>query len=432
MTAQILITGGRVIDPANKIDEIADVLIEQGKITKIGKIAKAAHTNVIDAKGKIVSPGLIDLQVHLREPGREDKETIETGLKAAIAGGVTSVVSMPNLNPVADNQAVIEFQLKRAAELGLANLFPSAATTSGQNGERLTEMREVKLAGAVAVTDDGVDIQNAGLLEKAMKWATTFGLPVFSHCEEESLHDHGVMHEGEWSTRLGLAGVSAEVEDYGIFRSLLLAERAGARFHALHCSTSGGLQMIAAAKQRSSNITCETCPQYFALNDSICDGYNTHAKMYPPIRSEAHRQAVIAALKDGTIDCISTDHAPHLLSEKMKPFAEAAFGSVGLETSLALGITHLVDQKHLSMSQLIEKMSINPAKVIKVERGTLASGVVADVTIFDPEESWTIDPDKFYSKGKNCVFRGMKVSGKVTDVLVAGRHIFRDRSFVTA
>ncbi len=430
MAEQILITGGRVIDPASKRDEITDILIENGRIAKIGKIAVSSGMTVIDATNKIVSPGLIDLQVHLREPGREDKETIETGLKAAITGGITSVVSMPNLNPVADNQAVIEFQLKRAKELGLANLYPTAATTAGQKGERLTEMREVKLAGAVAVTDDGVDVQNAGLLEKAMKWAKTFDMPIFSHCEEESLHSNGVMHEGAWSTRLGLAGVSDAVEDYGIFRSLLLAERTGAQFHALHCSTAGGLQMIAAAKKRFPSITCETCPQYFALNDSICADYNTNAKMYPPIRSEDHRQAVIAALKDGTIDCISTDHAPHLLSEKMKPFAEAAYGSVGLETSLALGITHLVAPKHLTMMQLIEKMSTNPAKVIKIDRGTLRIGAVADITIFDSNTEWEVDPKKFYSKGKNCVFAGMKVRGKVIDVLVAGRHIYQNQSFV--
>ncbi len=432
MSEQILIAGGRVVDPASKRDGIFDMLIQDGKIKQIGKIKAEANMTVIDAKNKVVCPGLIDLQVHLREPGREDTETIETGLKAAIAGGVTSVVSMPNLNPVADNQAIIEFQIKRAKELGLANLYPTAATTVEQKGERLTEVREVKLAGAVAITDDGADVQSAGLLEKAMKWAKTFDMPVFSHCEEESLHNHGLMHEGEWSTRLGLPGVSAEVEDYGVFRSLLLAERSGAKFHALHCSTAKGLAMIAAAKKRNKNVTSETCPQYFALTDAVCAGYNTMAKMYPPIRSEEHREAVIKHLKDGTIDCISTDHAPHLLSEKLKPFAEAAFGSVGIETSLALGLTHLVNTKHLTLSQLIEKMTINPAKVIGVECGTLKIGAVADVTIFDPKQSWIIDPDEFYSKGKNCVFSGMKVQGRVTDVVVGGRLIFRQQQFVSA
>lgn len=430
MATKILICGGRLIDPANGIDELNDLLIVDGKVERIGKIDKVQEYEIIDASGKIVCPGLIDLQVHLREPGREDKETIETGMRAAIAGGITSVVAMPNLNPTADNQAVIGFQLRRAAELKLANLYPTASITTGQKGERLTEMREVKLEGAVAVTDDGVDVQSAGLLLKAMEWAKTFDLPVLSHCEEESLREAGVMHEGEWSTRLALPGISAATEDYGVFRSLLLAEKSGVRFHAMHCSTAYGLELIAAAKARSKNITAETCPQYFALTDAICDGYNTNAKMYPPIRSEDHRKAVIARLKDGTIDCISTDHAPHLHSEKLKPFTEANPGSVGLETSLAVSITHLVDAGHLSLSELIRKMALNPAKVLRLDRGHLAAGAIADITVFDPHSSWTVDPQKFYSKGKNSVFAGMKVKGKVSDVLVGGEIKFRAGSFV--
>ncbi len=416
----ILIQNGRLIDPKNGIDEITDILIEQKKVKAIGKNLKKADA-AIDATGKIICPGLVDLQVHLREPGREDRETIETGLKAALAGGITSVVSMPNLNPVADNQTVIEFQLRKGELLQLANIFPAGATTVGQKGKYLSEMRELKLAGAVAVTDDGVDIQNAGVLEKAMEWAKTFNLPVFSHCEEVSLHNgEGLMHEGQWSTRLGLPGVSAQVEDYGVFRSILLAEKTGVQFHALHCSTKKGLEIIAQAKQGNSKITCETCPQYFALTDEICKNYNTDAKMYPPIRSIEHQQAVIKRLKDGTIDCISTDHAPHIPPDKCKPFAEAAHGSVGLETSLALGITHLVEPNHLTFSQLIEKMSTNPAKVIHIDRGHLSLGATADITIFDPKEEWIVDPKQFQSKGRNCVFKGMKLTGKVTHVFVAG------------
>jgi dihydroorotase len=416
--SSLVIKNGRLIDPQNNIDELADILIEDGKVKQIGKNLTA--DTEIDATDKIVCPGLIDLQVHLREPGREDKETIETGLQAAIAGGVTSVVTMPNLNPIADNQAPIEFQLRKAEKLGLANLFPAGATTVGQNGKRISEMREMKLAGAVAITDDGVDVQNAGLLEKAMEWAKTFDLPILSHCEEASLHHDGVMHEGEWSTKMALPGVSAETEDYGIFRSLLLAKKTGVQFHALHCSTADGLAMIAEAKKDHRQITCETCPQYFALTDEICQNYNTHAKMYPPIRSEVHRKAVIERLKDDTIDCISTDHAPHLLVEKMQPFTAAAYGSVGLETSLAVSYTYLVKPGHISLSKLIEKMSTNPAKVIRVDRGHLSNGAVADVTIFDPELEWEVNPMQFYSKGKNSVFGGMKVFGKATDVIVGG------------
>ena len=425
MKNTLLITNGRVIDPHNGIDDVCDIVVENGRVKAVGKgleeqYSPQSFSEIVDATGKIVCPGLVDLQVHLREPGREDKETIETGLKAAIAGGITSVVSMPNVNPVADNQAVIEFQMRKAEQLQLANLFPAGAITKGQKGKELSEMRELKMAGAVAVTDDGVDVQNAGVLEKAMEWAKTFDLPVFSHCEESSLHNCGVMHEGEWSTRLGLSGISAEVEDYGVFRSVLLAEKTGAQFHALHCSTKKGLQIISEAKARGAHITCETCPQYFALTDAVVKGYNTNAKIYPPIRSTEHQQAVIERLQDGTIDCISTDHAPHIRPDKFQPFATAAYGSVGLETSLAVGITFLVHAGHLSFSQLIEKMSTNPAKVIRINRGHLSVGAVADITIFDPEQEWVVDSTQFQSKGRNCVFEGMTLKGKVTDVFVAG------------
>lgn len=420
MKNTILITNGHVIDPKNGIDEICDIRIENGAVESVGKNLKEANKTV-DASGKVVCPGLIDLQVHLREPGREDRETIETGLKAAISGGITSVVAMPNLNPVADNQAVIEFQIRRAEQLKLANLFPAGAITRGQGGKKLSEMREMKLAGAIAVTDDGVDVQNAGVLEKGMEWAKTFNIPLLSHCEEVSLHGgEGLMHEGEWSTKLGLPGVSAEVEDYGVFRNVLLAEKTGVQFHALHCSTKKGLEIIADAKARGANITCETCPQYFALTDAVIEGYNTNAKMYPPIRSAEHQNAVIERLKDGTIDCISTDHAPHIRPDKFQPFQNAAFGSVGLETSLALGITYLVEKGHLTMSQLIEKMSTNPAKVIHVDRGHLSIGAVADITIFDPKQKWKVDSEKFETKGRNCVFEGMNLTGKATDVFVGG------------
>jgi dihydroorotase len=418
----ILIKNGRLIDPINKIDEITDVFVQNGRVEKIGKEISTSAEKTIDASGKIVCPGLIDLQVHFREPGREDRETIETGLRAAIKGGITSVVTMPNLNPVADNQAVIGFQIKRAKEVGLGNIFPSGAITRGQEGKRISEMREMKLAGAVAVTDDGVDVQSAGLLEKAMEWAKTFDLLLMSHCEEESLREEGVLHEGEWSTRLGLPGISEEVEDYGVFRNILLAQKTGVRFHALHCSSKRGLDIIAQAKKEGFfNISCETCPQYFALTDEVCNHYNTFAKMYPPIRSEDHRQAVIRRLQDGTIDVISTDHAPHLMCDKFLPFLEAPPGSVGVETSLAVGITHLVKPKHLSYSQLIEKMSVNPSRIIGIDRGNLSLGAIADITIFDPEKEWMVDPEQFESKGKNSIFAGMKLKGKTTDVIVDGK-----------
>ena len=416
----LLITNGRLVDPKNQIDECVDILVRDGRIAEIGNNLQDDSAQFLDASGKMIFPGLIDLQVHLREPGREDRETIETGLRAALNGGITSVVSMPNLNPVADNQATIGYILRRAEELRLANIFPSAAITHGQKGERLTEMRECKLAGAVAVTDDGVDVQNAGLLEKAMNWAKSFDLLVMSHCEEASLHHEGVMHEGEWSTRLGLSGVSAEVEDYGVFRSVLLAQKTGVRFHALHCSTAGGLEILRRAKDFNKNISCETCPQYFAFTDAVCADYNTNAKMYPPIRDAFHQNAVIENLKNGTIDAISTDHAPHLACEKMAPFADAPPGSVGLETSLAASYTFLVKAGHLTISELVEKMSTNPARILRVDRGSLEIGAVADITIFDPEVRWTVDPTQFESKGRNSLFAGMELFGLASEVIVGG------------
>jgi dihydroorotase len=422
----ILIKNGRLIDPKNNIDECTDILLKDRKVFKIGKSISEPKAKKINAKNKIVCPGLIDLQVHLREPGREGKETILTGMRSAIRGGVTSLVSMPNLLPVADDQSIIAFQKKRAQEINLGNIFPTGAITIGQEGKSMTEMQRMKNFGAVAVTDDGGDVQNAGLLEKAMQWATTVGLPVFSHCEEESMHNKGVMHEGEWSTKMGLSGISAETEDYGVFRSVLLAEKTRAKLHVLHCSTRNGLDAIANAKSKGNDITCETCPQYFSLTDEICKNYNTFGKMYPPIRNQEHQQAVIERLKDGTIDCISTDHAPHPLREKYQPFALASPGSVGLETSLAVGITYLVRPGHIPLPDLLKKMTINPARVIDIERGHLGIGSVADITVFDMEKEWIVDPNMFESKGKNCVFSGMKLFGKVTDVLVNGEIKMRE------
>ena len=416
----ILVKNVRLIDPKNKVDRVTDFYVRDGKVQKIAQNLERDRAKIIDGTGKMLFPGIIDLQVHLREPGREDRETLKTGLSAAINGGVTSVVSMPNTNPVADNQAVISFQREKAKKLKLANLFPAAAITKNQDGKKLAEMRECKRAGAIAVTDDGVDVQNAGLLEKAMEWAKTFDLLVMSHCEEASLHDAGVMHEGEWSTRLGLSGISAAVEDYGVFRSVLLAQKTGVRFHALHCSTAGGLEILQRAKSENPNISCETCPQYFCFTDEICANYNTNAKMYPPIRDEFHRNAVIEHLKSGTIDAISTDHAPHIASEKMAPFADAPPGSVGLETSLAASFTFLVAAGHLTISELIEKMSTNPARIAKIPRGSLEVGAVADFILFDPAKKWRVDPKKFHSKGKNSLFSGMELFGVATEVVVGG------------
>lgn len=423
-----LLQNGHLVDPKNNRDEIVSLLLRDGKAEIVSSEFNDPKVEVIDATGKYLFPGFIDLQVHLREPGREDKENIFTGSRAALKGGVTSVVTMPNTTPVADNASVIAYQITQSEKAGYIRLFPTGAITKGQEGETLSEMKELRDAGAVALTEDGKDVQNKGLLEKAMEWAKTFDMLIMCHSEDESLHDHGVAHEGIMSARLGLSPVSAEVEDLAIEDNIALARKTGVRLHLLHISTKKGVDLLRKAKAEGLPVTGETCPQYFALNDRILEGYNTFAKMYPPIRDEEHRLAILEGLADGTIDAISTDHAPHLLSEKMRSFDDAAFGSVGLETSFALGYTHLVETGVLSLSRLIELFAAGPARVLQksAELGHLGERAFADLVIFDPEASWTIDPNAFESKGRNCVFEKMKVQGKIETVFVGGEMKMRD------
>ena len=418
---KILIKNGRVIDPANNIDEVLDVLVEHGKIKSVGKSVSADGAEVIDAKGLVVTPGLVDIQVHFREPGREDKESIESGSRAAIMGGITSVVTMPNTTPVTDDQATIEFTLKRAREVGLINVFPSGAITKGQKGDMLAEIWEMKNAGAVAITDDGADVQDEGLLLRAMKYARTHDVLVMSHCETDNLTEGGVMHEGWVSTQLGLPGIPAVSEDLAVAKNILLAEKTGARLHLLHNSTAGAIDAIRQSKKRGNkNITAEVSVQHFALTDEECLGYNTNAKMYPPLRSEDHRMAVIRGIKDGLIDAFTTDHAPHTEPDKIRPFEDASFGSSGVETSFAAMNTYLVEAGHISLSEGIAMMTCGPARIIRVDRGTLGVGAVADISIFDVGKDWVVDPDKSLSKGKNCVFNGKTLRGKAVGVIVGG------------
>ncbi len=419
----IILKGGHIIDPANNIDKIIDIYIVEGKIETIGVSGKDFSEEGAEIKnisGKHVFPGFIDLQVHLREPGREDKETIETGLTSAIYGGITSVVSMPNTIPVTDSQSMVEFQIGRAKKIGMANLFPAGAISKGQKGHEISEMWEMKNSGIVAVTDDGVDVQNEALLQKAMEYAKTHNLVLMSHCENEHLTGGGVMHEGKISTKLALPGVSTQAEDLGVIKNLLLAEKTGCQLHLLHNSTKNSVKYIKDARERGVNVTAETCPQYFSLTDEVCDNYNTLGKMYPPIRSQEHQDAIIQGLKDDVITIISTDHAPHLWFEKEQPFTEAVMGSVGLETSFALGYTNLVKKGHLSLSQLVGKMTINPSNVININRGTLSEGAIADIAVFDLKKEWTVDVKEMKTKGKNCVFEGMNLFGKPEMVFVSG------------
>lgn len=423
----LLIKNGHVVDPANGIDAPADILVRDGKIAKVAeKIADGADA-AFDARGLHVTPGLVDLQVHVREPGREDKETIETASRAALAGGVTSLVAMPNSRPAADNQTVIEFVIKRAREVGLVSVFPAGAITRGQKGETLAEINEMKKSGAVAVTDDGVDVQNMDLLRKAFEYVKTCDMLLMSHCEVEELTAGGVMHEGWISTRLGLPGTPAVAEDMAVLKNILLAALCGARLHLLHNSTAGATQAIRAAKQRGMRtLTAEVSVQHFSLTDAECLGYNTNAKMYPPLRSQEHIEAIVAGIKDGTFDAFTTDHAPHIEPEKLEPFVDAAFGSTGLETSFAVMQTYLVKAGHISFATGISKMTVEPARIIRVNKGTLSPGADADIALFDLKKDWTVDARQSFSKGRNCVFDGKKLTGKAVATITGGVVRYRD------
>lgn len=418
----LLIQNGHVIDPANKIDEPCDIFVRNGRIEKIAKTISDKADEVIDAKGLIVTPGLIDLQVHLREPGREDRETIETGSRAALAGGVTSVVAMPNTSPVADNQSVIEFIINRARALDLINVYPAGAITRDQSGGMLAEINELKNAGAIAITDDGVDVQDEGLLRRAMEYAKTCGIVLMSHCETNALTHGGVMHEGWVSTQLGLPGVPAESEDLAVVKNIMLAKKTGARLHLLHNSSMGAARAIAEAKKDGyNNITAEVSVQHFALTDEECFGYNTNAKMYPPLRSQDHVDAIIEGIKNNVFDAFTTDHAPHIIPDKLEPFEHAAFGSIGLETSFAVMNTYLVEAGHIDLSTGIAKMTCDAARVLNLPKGTLSEGADADIAIFNAEAKWSVDSAKGLSKARNCIFDGKTLTGRAIKTIVAGK-----------
>lgn len=418
---KILIKNGHVIDPANGIDKVTDIFISDGVITDIGESTEldGVDMKIIDATGKVVAPGLVDMHVHLREPGQEYKETIETGTRAAIAGGVTSVACMPNTEPVCDNETVVRYIKERAKEAGYANVFPVGSVSKGLEGKYLSEIGQMAFEGAVAISDDGRPVENSALMRRAIEYSQMFDIPVISHCEDMALGE-GDMNEGAVASQMGLRGISPAAEEVMAARDILVAENLGARVHIAHISTKGTVELIRQAKKRGVKVSCETCPHYFSLTEKACEGYNTNAKMNPPLRSDEDVQAIKEGLKDGTIDCIVTDHAPHHIDEKQCEFSLAKNGIVGLETSLGLGIKELVKTGVLTMSQLIEKMSKTPAEILGISRGTLGRGHVADVVIFDPESKWTVDVNKFYSKGKNSPFDGFELYGKPEYVLVGG------------
>jgi dihydroorotase len=417
----ILIKGGRVIDPSQKLDDTLDVLVENGLIKEIGKgLAAPAGAEMVDAAGKYVVPGLIDMHVHLRDPGLEYKEDIVSGTRAAAAGGFTSVVCMPNTKPTIDNKAIASYIINKAKAEGFANVFPVGSITYGLNGERMSEMGELKEAGCVAVSDDGRPVVNTELMRRALEYARGMGILVITHAEELSLVGEGVMNEGFTSTEIGLKGIPRVAEDIATARDVMLAEYTCSPIHIAHVSTEGSVRIIREAKARGVQVTCETAPHYFTLTDDAVRSYSTNAKMNPPLREAADVTAIKAGLKDGTIDAIATDHAPHHLDEKDVEFDVAMNGIIGLETSLPLSLK-LVDEGVLNLNLLIEKMSCNPSKILGLNRGTLKTGSVADITLIDPLAEWTVEADKLASKSKNSPFLGWNLKGAAACTVLAGR-----------
>jgi dihydroorotase len=419
-TMNLFIKGGRVIDPSQSIDDTLDIAIEKGVVKEIGKgLATPQGAEVLDAQGLYVVPGLIDMHVHLRDPGLEYKEDIVSGTRAAVAGGFTSVACMPNTKPVNDNKAISSYILAKAQNEGVCNVFPIGAITHGSNGERMAEMGELKEAGCVAVSDDGKPVTNAELMRRSLEYAKGMGILLISHAEEPALVGEGVMNEGFTSTELGLRGIPRVAEDIATARDVFLAEYTSSPIHIAHVSTGGAVQLIRDAKSRGVQVTCETAPHYFTLTDDAVRGYNTNAKMNPPLRGEDDVAAIKAGLADGTIDAIATDHAPHHLDEKDVEFNLAANGIVGLETSLPLGL-RLVKEEVLTLSQLVEKMSCNPAKILGIARGTLKAGAVADITIIDPAAAWQVTEEGLASKSKNSPWIGETMEGTAAFTIVDG------------
>jgi dihydroorotase len=415
------ISNGRVIDPSQGIDQAADLWIRGETILGIGPQPQVQADRVIDAAGKIVCPGLIDMHVHLREPGREEDETIATGTAAALAGGVTSVACMPNTEPALDSQAAAEFVYLQAARAGHANVFPVGAITKGRKGEELAEIGGLVEGGAVAFTDDGSPVVSAEIMRRALEYCRMFDKAVLSHAEDLELTRGGVMHEGFESMRLGLRGMPAAAEEVMVHRDIALAELTGGRLHILHVSTARSVELIRQARQRGVRVSGEATPHHFTLTDKCLRTFDSNFKMAPPLRTEEDVQGLIAGLKDGTLEVIATDHAPHAPEKKMRELDQAPNGIIGLETLLPICVLSLIEPGHLTWPQLIEKLTINPARVLGINRGTLKPGAKADVTVIDPTAEWTIDPNQFRSKSRNCPFAGWKVRGRAYAVIGAGQ-----------
>ncbi len=421
----LLIQGGRIIDPSQAIDRIDDLLVRDGIILAIGQSSHAKVDETIDATGLIVTPGLIDMHVHLREPGREEDETIETGTRAALAGGFTSVACIPNTEPPIDTQAAVEFIHQKAVRADTCNVFVVGCVSRNREGKELAEIGQLVEAGAVAFSDDGAPIYDAELMRRAFEYCRMFDKPIFAHEEVLELSRGGVMHEGLVSLVLGLTGMPAAAEEVMIGRDIALAEVTGGRLHVMHVSTARGVELIRAAKARGTRVTAEACPHHFTLTDESLRGFDSNAKMSPPLRTAVDVEAIISGLVDGAIDCIATDHAPHAPEKKMLEIDRAPFGILGLETALGLSITRLVATGRIGWPRLVEAMSLLPAQILGVTRGTLRTGAIADITLINPDLSWRVDVDKFCSKSVNSPFQGWVLKGRAVFTIVAGRVKYR-------
>jgi dihydroorotase len=417
---KLLIQNGRVIDPSQSMDRVTNLLIENDRIAAYD-VSPQGDEQILDASGKIVAPGLIDMHVHLREPGREEDETIETGTAAAVAGGFTSIACCPNTEPPIDSQAMVEFVHHQAARADNCNVFVIACVSKNREGKELAELGQLVKAGAVAFSDDGAPVYDPELMRRAFEYCLMFDKPVLNHAEVRELTQNAVMHEGLVSMVLGLPGFPAAAEDVMTSRDIALAEATGGRLHIMHVSTVGSVDAIRRAKLRNVRVTAEATPHHFTLTDECLRSFDSNYKMNPPLRGQAHVDACIAGLVDGTVDVIATDHAPHALEKKMQELDRAPFGIIGLETALGLVVTKLIEPGHLDWPTALAKLTINPARILGINKGTLALGADADVTIIDPEVSWTVRPEEFRSKSTNTPFAGWDLKGRATTVIVGGR-----------
>lgn len=426
MSRDLLLKGGRIVDPSQGMDTVGDVLLRGGVVESCGpSISAPDGAEVVDCAGLVVAPGFIDVHVHLREPGREDVETVASGAHAAVAGGFTGVCAMPNTKPVTDNQATVGFVKRQGETAGFARVYPYGAISVGQKGETLAEMGEMVGAGAVAFTDDGRPVESAHLMRTALEYARAFNVPVAEHCEDMSLARGGAMNEGVVSARLGLKGIPAEAEEIYVIRDILLARRTGGHIHLCHLSTKGSVELVRWGKERGVNVTAEVCSHHISLTEDAVEGYNTNAKMNPPLRTAPDVEALQQGLADGTIDLLVTDHAPHHYDEKEREFADAPNGIVGLETALGVNCTYLLHRGVLSLSQMVDAMSCKPARVFHLPGGSLARGALGDISVFDPARQWVVEPARFKSKGRNTPYGGSALTGQARVTVVGGRVVYR-------